>query len=116
MAHTLKLNFNEAGTSETWNNVNYNVIPTGFLTDVTLTKISSVEVSISAFTAYIKDNTKELSIRIENTAVEAGIAGRFLGGKLPLLPPSRLSNAGSAEASMMYCFSAPKFIPGIWAS
>ena len=74
MSHLINQNWGQSGISQTWNRLNYNVIPSGFLTDVSLTKISSVEVSVPAFTAFIYDSVLNLGVRIENTTTETGIA------------------------------------------
>jgi len=74
MAHSIVLNYGQLGTSEGFNKHLNQIIPDGFMTDVTLTKVTNTEVSISTFVAWITDSTKDLSVRIEGTTSEASIA------------------------------------------
>jgi hypothetical protein len=74
MAHFITLNYNEPGLSESWNKQLFELMPTGFYTDVTMTKVTNTTVQVSTFTAYIKDQTSDLGVRIENSATESGVS------------------------------------------
>jgi hypothetical protein len=70
MSHLMSFGYGQLGKSELFNNLMYKLMPLGLYTDVTLTRVSDISVTIPAFTAYINDSANSLGARIENTANE----------------------------------------------
>jgi hypothetical protein len=70
MSHIINSQYNDLGKSEIINQREFNIIPTGFTTNCTLAIVNNTTVTVSTFTAYIKDSVQNLAVRIENDATE----------------------------------------------